>query len=213
MSTLHITSGEYFNATLKTKYGKIGVPFNEAMMTGNAHEELFSSDFVCLRAKTHGVSETLYQEKLEPFLNALQKPDWDEIVLWFGKDVFCQMNALTVLAYLEIKGYQGSVFMQYIDDETSEKLGEKTPISLTGKHQLFKQVLVEKAREKSENPVLQNAIDLYFDYLSDDGFLAKTTKENIALPKCELVEKLLSCSKEYGLSDVQALALIEKYTK
>ena len=213
MSTLHITSGEYFNATLKTKYGKIGVPFNEAMMTGNAHEELFSSDFVSLRAKTHGVSETLYQEKLEPFLNALQKPDWDEIVLWFGKDVFCQMNMLTVLAYLEKQKYHGTVYVQYIDDETSEKIGDKQLVNIDGKGELYQKVLVEKIFAKTDDSALQNAINLYLDYLSKDGFLIKTVKENAFLPKEDLVKKLLLCSKDYGLSDLQALQLIEEYAK
>ena len=173
MNTLHITSGEYFNAILQTKYNLSGVPFNEAMMTGNALSTLFDRNFISLRAKTHGVSETLYREKLSLFFNAMENlRSYDEICLWFGKDVFCQMNALTVLAYLETLGFQGRVFAQYIDDETGETIGEKTPVCVNGKYALYESVLVQKTPATCDDPVMKNVIRLYFDYLSDDGFLA-----------------------------------------
>lgn len=213
MNTLHITNGAYFNAILKTKYNLDGIPFHEAMMTGDTVSKIFSKEFISLRAQTHGVSEAVYREKLAPLLKELKNPDFDEIILWFGKDAFCQMNMLTLLSYLEKQGYHGTVYAQYIDDETGERLGEKTPVSLVGKYELYQKILVEKTFINSKETVLKNAINLYFDYLSDDGFLAKTVRENRSLSKKELVEKLLLCSKDYGLSDLQAIALIEKYGK
>ena len=100
MNTLHITNGEYFNALLKTEYGKDGVPFNEAMMTGNTVAKIFSEQFVSFRAKAHGVSEKQYLEKLKPFLKATENlRRYDEICLWIGTDTFSQTNMLCVTAY------------------------------------------------------------------------------------------------------------------
>ncbi len=214
MNTLHITNGEYFNALLKTKYGKDGVPFNEAMMTGETVSEIFSSKFISLRARAHGVSEKQYLDKLKPFLRAIENLHiYDEICLWFGTDAFCQTNMLCVTAYLETQCYRGRVYAVYIDDETGEITQSKTPVCLDGKQALYEKISVAKTPTVCEDQILQKATDLYFDYLSDDGFLARTVKENRALSRISLIKKLLSVSREYGLSDVQATALIEKYGK
>lgn len=214
MNTLHITNGEYFNALLKTKYGQDGVPFNEAMMTGNTVAKIFSEQFVSFRAKAHGVSEKQYLEKLKPFLIATENlRRYDEICLWFGTDTFCQTNMLCVTAYLETQGYRGRVYAVYIDDETGEITKSKTLISLDGKQALYEKILVEKTFAVCEDQILQNAAELYFDYLSEDGFLARTIKENQDLSRIGLIKKLLSVSREYGLSDLQAEELIRKYGK
>ena len=54
-------------------------------------------------------------------------------------------------------------------------------------------------------------IELYFDYLSDTGALAKLVRENSDKNDLDLICLLLENSKAYGLSDIQAEKLIRKY--
>ena len=62
-------------------------------------------------------------------LKPLLTNDYKCIVLWFGDDMFCQMNLLTVLAFLEQQRYQGKVYyymvkeMTYDVEETEIELG------------------------------------------------------------------------------------------
>ena len=52
------------------------------------------------------------------------------------------------------------------------------------------------------------AIDLYFDYHSENGMLASLAKANVGKDKTELIGLLLNASKEYGLSNLQAEKII-----
>ena len=64
---------------------------------------------------------------------------------------------------------------------------------------------------KDTGVLLPDAIDLYFDYHSDNGLLARTVRAHADMNKMELICLLLSISVKYGLSDVQAEKLIQKY--
>ena len=59
----------------------------------------------------------------------------------------------------------------------------------------------------------KRAIELYFDYHSQNGALAKLVKANQEKENSEIVCLLLAASKEYGLSDIQAQQLISAHFK
>ena len=210
---LHITNGDAFNDYFLSGHSVRALPFREAMMDGDAVADVFGAQFVRLRTAALGVSEEEYRKKL-PLIDVLCKERFalKEIQLWFGKDTFCQMNLLTLLACLEEINYQGAVTLNYIDDETFRTEEAGISVTLGIYKALYEKILVKK--QKAAGGVLSTAaIDLYFDYHAEDGYLARLIKSNTDKNTDDLVMLLLNCSAPYGLSDRQALSLIEKHRK
>lgn len=207
-TTFNITNGEYFNKYFLSKFGGIAVPFCEAMMDGEAAAQIYSQQFIELRAKSLRVTETVYRSKMYVY-DALNRHSYPSIHLWFGKDTFCQMNLLTLLAYLEQIDYQGEVKLNYIDDETFEVLETNIDINLGIYNRVYEDILLSGSVPNDVGSLCAGAIDLYFDYHSDNGELAKLVRANTHKEKKELIRLLLEQSKAYGLSDLQAERLID----
>ena len=206
--TLNITNGEYFNKHLISKYGGQAVPFCEVMMDGEVLSDIYSEAFISLRAKALNVSENEYRAKMYAY-EALKNNEYDSICLWFGKDTFCQMNLLTLLTYLEQIQYHGKLKLNYIDDETFGIIEADIEVSLGKYNKIFNDILIGKSAPLDIGVLCSRAIDLYFDYHSDNGALAELVKANSNKNKTELICLLLEQSKDYGLSDLQAGRLID----
>ena len=211
---LNITNGDCFNEYFLKHFGGEAVPFCEAMMDGDTVPQVYSDEFVELRARSLSISTEEYRSKMYVY-NALKK-DYNKLRLWFGKDTFCQVNLLTLLAYLEEIGYGGSVTLIYIDDETFEIKSMDINITLGCRKvgfykKIYEKILVSKCKSEKFGPLIPEAFDLYFDYHSDDGALARLVRENLHMDDTELVSLLLEKTGEYGLSDLQAKNLIKKY--
>lgn len=115
-STLRITAGEFMKEAIVQSSDNL-VAFNEAMIRGFSEAELFSDAFIEDRCKTLEVSKKEYLEKMGPFLDRMEHVnDYEILQLLFGTEPFCQINLLTVLAYLEMKGYQGKVEAHAMDE-------------------------------------------------------------------------------------------------
>ena len=209
---LNITNGDCFNEYLISRYGGVAVPFCEAMIDGEAVADIYSEEFVALRAKSLHVTEEEYREKMY-VCNSLHDKDYQSIRLWFGKDTFCQINLLTLLAYLEQMKYRGEVKLNYIDDETFEILESDLDVKLGIYRKIYQEVLIFQNVPEDVGVLSARAIDLFFDYCSDDGELAKLVKANSHKKKMDLICLLLERSKEYGLSDLQAERLIDIHLK
>ena len=207
MKTLNITNGDALNRYLISKIGGEVVPFREAMMDGQAVLEVYSDKFIEMRAKEHCVSVEEYKSKMLP--NDIC--EYSKLNLWFGKDTFCQMNLLTLLAYLEQIEYGGDVALNYIDDETFDVIEGDLQVELLGYANLYNEILIKKSKPCDVGVLDLNAIDLYFDYHSSEGALAKIVRGNSEREDVEIIRILLENSKEYGLSDIQAAKLIKKY--
>ena len=207
---LNITNGEYFNEYFISKFGGRAVPFCEAMMDGDTVENIYSKQFIELRAKSLNVSENEYKSKMYVY-DALNNNSYSSICLWFGKDTFCQVNLLTLLAYLEQIEYRGEIKLNYIDDETFEVLDSDIEVKLGIYNKIYEDVLISKNVPYDTGVLVARAIDLFFDYRSKDGELAKLVKANAYKEKTELIRLLLESSKDYGLSDLQAEKLINLY--
>ena len=208
--TLNITNGDVFNHFLLSKSGGKALPFREVMMDGETAAEIYSDEFLRLRASVLNVSTEDYRTNMVVY-DALNENEYDELVLWFGKDTYCQMNLLTLLAYLEQRDYHGRVTLHYIDDETFCTLEENITVCLGGYRALYEAILIRHEQPQDAQVLNTDAIALYFDYRSDDGALARMVRENRDKPYIALMGLLLCNSKAYGLSDVQAGKLIEKY--
>ena len=208
--TLNITNGDVFNHFLLSKCGGEAVPFREVMMDGETVAEILSDDFVRLRASVLKVSEEEYRANMV-VPGVLNAKDYDELVLWFGKDTFCQMNLLTLLAYLEQRDYRGRVTLHYIDDESFRPIKENIAVPLGGYYALYEAILLRHEQPKDVKVLDPDGVSLYFDYRSDDGALARMVRENADKSQMALMGLLLCSSAAYGLSDIQAGKLIEKY--
>ena len=206
---LNITNGEYFNKHFISKFGGIAVPFCEAVMDGEVIDDIYSEKFIAVRAKSLNVTEKEYKAKMYVY-DALNKNNYKTICLWFGKDTFCQVNLLTLLAYLEQIKYQGELKLNYIDDETFEVLESDINVKLGVYSEIYKQILISKNLPSDVGVLSAVAIDLYFDYHSDIGTIAEIVKANAHKDKMELIGILLQESKDYGLSDLQAERLINR---
>ena len=207
MEILNITNGDAFNRYLLSKIGGEAIPFREAMMDGEAVLDVYSDKFIEARSKEHCVSVEEYKSKM------LSKNicEYSKLNLWFGKDTFCQMNLLTLLAYLEQIKYDGEVALNYIDDETFDVIETDIQVELLGYTNLYNTILIKKSKSNNVGVLNSNAIDLYFDYHSSDGALAQIVRENATMQDIDLTCLLLKKSKKYGLSDIQAAKLIKKY--
>ena len=204
---LNITNGDYFNEHFISQYGEIAIPFCEAMMDGEVVADIYSEQFVALRAKTLNITEDEYREKMYVY-DSVKCDNYQVIHLWFGKDTFCQVNLLTMLAYLEQIEYQGELKLNYIDDETFEVLESNLDVQLGIYSKIYKDVLISKSVPDDVGVLCARALDLFLDYRSDNGQLAKLVRANANKEKLELIGLLLEQSKDYGLSDLQAERLI-----
>ena len=101
--------------------------------------------------------------------------------------------------------------LNYIDDETFEVLEADIKVELSGYENLYNEILIKKNDLKGVGVLDLNAIELYFDYHSSEGALAKIVRENSEREDVEIIRILLEKSKKYGLSDIQAAKLIKKY--
>ncbi len=206
---LNITNGEYFNEYFMSNFGGTAVPFCEVIMDGEVLSDIYSEEFIAVRAKSLNITENEYKTKMYAY-NALNYNDYKTICLWFGKDTFCQVNLLTLLAYLEQIQYDGEIKLNYIDDETFDVLESDINLELGVYSEIYEQVLISKKLPGDVGVLCHRAIDLYFDYHSDEGKLVKIVKANAHKTKTELICILLRESKDYGLSDLQAEGLINR---
>ena len=205
---LNITNGDYFNKYFITQSGALAFPFCEAIMDGDVVTDIYSEEFIKLRSNVLNVSENEYRSKMYVH-DILNKDAYSTICLWFGEDTFCQMNLLALLTYLEQIGYQNKLILNYIDDETFEVIEADIDVKLGIYGKIYKDVLISKSKPKELGVLNANAVDLYFDYHSENGMLSNLIKKNSDKNKTELISLLLKESKDYGLSDLQAERLIK----
>lgn len=208
---INITNGDYYNSYFENKTGEKGISFSEAMMMGSTDDVIFSSRFISLRCDSLHTTTREYEAKMKNVIDLKNFiKDIKEVNLYFGLDTFCQLNLLTSLAYLEQISYNGKVFLNIINDYTYETIKSNINVTLGIYDNLYKETLISKRKLDNTGIIDSHAIDLYFDYLSNSGYLSKLVKENISAPDDKLLKILLDNSKEYGLSDLMALQLINK---
>lgn len=191
---------------------EVMIPFNEAMCYGDTSNDLFSDDFIAMRAKIHHVTLAQYEEITLKPLQPLFNKEFTHLALWFDFDMFCQINILTILAWLDQENYLDLIDIHFVDDHF-EAL-DKFTVGVKGYHSLYTQVLINKTMPQETLPApLQKRIELYLNYLDHNGELMIYIKEHKHVPKEELVSLLLRKFKDYGLGDIQYLELIHNSRK
>ncbi len=208
--TLHILNGQaMYNFFIKTNFLKqeLMVPFNEAMCYGNTCNDLFSNEFTEIRAKVHHVTPVQYTEITLKPLQPLFSEKFTHIALWFDADMFCQINILTILAWLDQAEHTDAIDLYIVDDQF-EPVGHFT-LKTKGYYAIYKQVLIDKAMPKNIYPgPLKKGVELYLNYLNKDSDLMLYIQKHQDVPEEELMLALLKKFKDYGLGDTQYLEII-----
>lgn len=212
---LNILNGQsmydYFEKRELFKNG-VYVPFNEAMCVGEATDDIFSSQFNTCRCEAHEVTIEQYTELTLKPLQILFNNQFSDLFLWFDDDMFCQINLLAILAYLDQINYRKKITFNLVDMEF--KLVNSFEIGVQGYRELFKQVIINRCMPQNINlPLLENGIKLYLEYLKDENEITEYIKQHGEVQTDILVTDLLRTFHKYGLGDTQYIKLIEKYRK
>jgi hypothetical protein len=210
---LHILNGQaMYNHFAKIHFleQEMKIPFNEAMCYGNTPIDIFSHEFIEIRSKVHHVTPEKYAEVTLKPLQPLLNKRFIHFVLWFDADMFCQINILTILAWLDQINHNVSIELHIVDDKFEPV--ENYTLQAQGYYELYKQVLIHKTMPKSIYPApLRKGVKLYLDYLKQDSDIMLYIQENQNVPERELVALLLKEFREYGLGDKQYIEMIKKY--
>jgi hypothetical protein len=214
-NTLHILNGqEMHNCFQKTDFLKLEtmIPFNEAMCFGNTSMDLFSEEFIEIRSKVHHVTPSQYTEITLLPLQPLFSINYTNIALWFDADMFCQINVLTILAWLDKNEYKGPIDFHLVGENF--KPVEHFKLEAKGYYELYKQVLILKIMPNSIEPApLKKGIQLYLQYLKQDSNLMMYIDIHEDVPEKELMFSLIEKFQEYGLGDTQYLEIIKAHRK
>ena len=186
------------------------VSFNEAMCWGEADKNIFSREFVEKRVQSLNTTIEEYKNIVLDSLEPLFKSEFDTIVLWFGDDMFCQMNMLTILAYLEQINFEGDVLFCMAIESSDEMLPNAYEIDINGSYQRYKSIICNKQMPNEKlMPVLYQATLLYLNYLNKDSEINRYIIENINKSEKQLINELLRNFPQYGLGDLQYKMLIK----
>ena len=191
-----------------------GAPMRETMIAGPSDSEIFSPAFIKVRARYHNESEAEYADKV---IGALPKKDKlisEELTLVFGFEAFCQINLLTLLAYLAQLGRELPVTIKLIDEfQGNRELRSFAFSAFKNAEHWYRTLLIDKKAFKSDPllwPEMKKAAALYLLLLEEQNEITDIIDENAALSENALVKLLLTWDKDYGLSDELFLDLIRK---
>lgn len=209
---LHVLNGQVMHDQVKKEkvinYSTI-IPFNEAMCVNPTTAHVFNDDFIKIRTEGHQDTIEHYAGMVMEPLKPLLKDDYHAIYLWFGKDLFCQMNLLTILAYLEQTGFTGKVILNSFKDR--EFIVDQTTLELGTYNTLYQEVLVEhKQPSVCMNQLMDQAVTLYLEMLEDDNRVTEYISENSELSQSNLLNNLFEKFDYLGYGDTQYIELIDK---
>ena len=211
---VNITNGDCFNTFVKERFDENFVPFREAMIEGETASVPFSNSYDAIRAKFHEIDVPFYREHMVEFYALTSRiKELKEITLWFGEDAFCQMNLLTILAYLDLNGALGITSTIAVEDASHKVIRPKEKVISDSYAQKYIDLLVEGKKTIFEDAYLNQAAADYLDLQDEQGTLAQAIKEKKdLLGKREMAEYVWKLTRRYGLGDVQVFHLIERYT-
>jgi hypothetical protein len=209
--TLHILSGTEMYKYFKESHfldSETMIPFNEAMCYGDASEVIFSGKFNHVRAQVHHVTPTEYAEITLKPLQPLFSGKFGRIALWFDEDMFCQINILTILAWLDQSDYSGQIDLNIVGDRFLHV--DSYSLKATGFDSVYQEVMIQQSNPGEVHPPpLHKGIDLYLNYLNEESDLMVYIQNNRNVPITELVSDLIGKFKKYGLGDTQYAEIIK----
>ena len=186
--------------------------FDEIGKNGNyrEHEEkIFSEAFVAARARGLKTTAEEYARTVISPLGGV--PGEPALTLWFGSDMFCQINFITFLAWLEQSGYAGKVYFCRLEEDKDDVAEAFLPVCLRGCGEIYRDVLLLKKTPRLPLfPVTERGVKLYLGYRKKDSPIRRAIRAHLG--EKDLLSRLLSSFPEYGLGDTRYLELIEEET-
>lgn len=209
MNTLHIASGECVAEELR-KDGKENVfPFNEAMCEGDTVSDIESEEFCRLRKKAYGAENyTHFGAELSEKLKAA-----DRLELYFDYDMFCAVNTVTLLAYLEKKEYKGEVNFNLVEQNGTADIVKSFPLTLGAFSQAYETALVRRREAKTGVDHIDKGLSLYISYKNPRNEITEFIEENLAQPREELCKEVIIRFSHYGIGDSSVFALIDRISQ
>lgn len=196
------------------------ISFNESMITGKSSEIIFNDEFFHLRAVSLGISYGQYLEVTVAELDELLYKPHTKIVLWFDEDMFCQINALTLCAYLDSIHFKGKVqfnmiqqdFWRYNVEDIEIKSYE---LDVKGYYSLYKDILLRNVFTKDHIPIfaeMKKGIRLYENYISDTSEIRTAIKEMIQNHQSlsNIVKEISETYPHYGIGDYNIALLYRR---
>ena len=185
------------------------IVFGEAMIDGIVKDSApFSQNFINERAKVHGIHPDKYRKKCAQQL--LKMRSGDEVHVYFGEDLFCQLNLITLLAYLERTGIPSVTYHVIFEDEMKETAVIEN-VETAGFSEIYKAVLINHQTASVPLEIMEKGIMLYQDYLDENGKLATFIRSNETDSVLQLTVKIIKQLPEYGLGTEQCAYVINKY--
>lgn len=212
MTRLNVVNGmammSYINEN-KIDLGGEVVPFNEGMCDGETIEDIFSGDFELIRCSAHGVGVEEYEEIVINPLSPLFYFEYDELHAFFDEDMFCQINLITLLAYLDSNDYEGKFALHLMDYNFNQI--KCVEIKVKGFFDVYKMVLIEKRIPETVLPdIMMDAVVAYLDYSKEDNEITDYVNQNIDMQENELLDELFNRFSHYGLGDIQLQKIIDR---
>lgn len=212
-NVLNILNGQSMYNYFKQHHFDINgiyVPFNEAMCVGEVTNDIFSSQFNKYRCEAHNVTNDQYNQLTLKPLQILFKNQFSDIFLWFDDDMFCQINLLTILAYLNQINYSRKITLNLVNREF--KVIDCFQFGVQGYDEIYRQVLIKKCMPQNiKLSIMEAGIRLYLEYLKEENEITAYIKQHEYLQNNILVLELLKTFSKYGLGDTQYIQLIDKY--
>lgn len=212
MKTLHMTNGMATLTVFKERNlnfdGELA-PFNEAMCDGNATSDIFGADFIEERASVHGGLLEDYEEIVLNPLKPFFMLDYDLLTLYFDEDMFCQINLITILGYLDKNNYEGRIILNLLN--AGFKIIKSVEIKCIGFYQVYLQVLINHIFPECILPeVMLDGVINYLQLVKDDNEVDTFIRNNLTLNENELLDELFEKFSHLGLGDLQYLKRIDK---
>ena len=178
-----------------------GAPMRETMIAGPSDSEVFSPAFIKARAAYHNESEAEYAKKVLGALPEKAQLLSEDLTLVFGFEAFCQMNLLTILAYLAQLGRELPVTIKLIDEfKNNQELRSFAFSAFQNANLWYQTLLVEKKAFKSDPllwPEMKKAAALYLTLQEEQNEITDIIDENAALSENALVRLLFSFPYHY----------------
>lgn len=209
---INILNGQYMYDYFKRNHiitEGINISFNEAMCVGEVSKEIFSDEFINKRCHIHKVSFDKYREITLNNLAPLIKLDFNTIVLWFDDDMFCQINLLTLLAYLDCANFKGDVYFNLVGKEF--ELLANYNINVEGYYEIYKRVMINKEEVKDVKiATLKEGIKLYLEFSKNENEIITYIKKHKNDDVDTLLHNLFNIFSNYGLGDTQYINIINQ---
>lgn len=213
--SLHILNGscmlEAFKQNGTMCKGDSYMPFNEAMCWGKSDTEIFSQTFIKRRAKSLKSTEDDYRKiVLEP-LKPLFDKKFGRIVMWFGEDMFCQINMMTMMAYLDQIHYDGNVLLCIVKEEKNEFSPKIYEVSIEGAWEKYKMLVCQQQMpNQGLLSITWQMAKLYLEYHHATSEINQYIMKHCHKEKWILVNELIQKFPQYGLGDLQYEMMIEE---